>query len=120
MSTWNDDVRTLHERMNEAQSVTQAVGDIQQLMSGHRAELSDITGSYRFVPKGENAIGVRITQGEVSALGADEVADVTVSGDGSAMLGVLRGTVNPIKAILTGKLKVRGNFALIKRLADKL
>ena len=120
MATWQEDVTALQERMKTETSIATALGDIIATMSEHSDELKDVTAAYRFCPKESEAVGVRLTNGVVSPLDDSEAADVTVSGSGEAMLHVLSGTLNPLKAILLGKLKVKGNMALLVKLANMI
>lgn len=117
MGEWNEDMRLMKERLDLAQSVPQAAQAIVDMISAHTGAIDALEGSYRFAPADGEGAAFRLSAGRMLPLDDSEPADVTVGGQTQAMLDVLRGTHNPVKLLLTGKLKVKGDKSLLLKVA---
>ncbi len=117
MASWNEDMRRMKERLDLAQSVPEAAGAIVEMMTAHPEAIATLEGSFRFAPSDGDGAAYCLTGGQVTPLAESEPADVTVSGQTTAMLDVLRGTQNPVKLLLTGKVKVKGDKGLLLKVA---
>ena len=117
MSEFGEDMRLLKERLDLAESVPQAAQAIVDMMAKHPDAIAGIAGSYRFAPADGEGAAFRLCGGKVTTLADGEDADVTVGGKQQAMLDVLRGSHNPVKLLVTGKLKIKGDIGLLLKVA---
>jgi len=59
--------------------------------------------------------------GEVNEVrGDDEVADCTIAMSMDSFIKTVKGELNPMMAVMTGKIKVKGDMALAMKLKDLL
>ena len=87
----------------------------------HPDELKPLTGALRLTDtQSGRSWGFRLTEGAYAPLPDDAPADACILGKPEHLLAVLKRTLHPAKALLTGKVKVVGSKKLLIRLAEYL
>ncbi len=80
-------------------------------------KVRDVNHSYLFEIAGEGSWLVDVRDGHVKVReGADQQADVTIRTSGAVFDALASGEQNPMKAYMSGKLKVSGDIAAALKL----
>lgn len=75
-------------------------------------KIKHVNHSYLFEIAGEGSWRVDVRDGALKVTeGADQAADVTISTSGAIFEAIASGEQNPMKAYMSGKLKIKGNIA---------
>ena len=102
-------------------SLSQAGEAMLKALQENGDAVSDLTASYRVIAKDTGlSFAFRVTAGLAKALPEDAPADVTVTGKEQHLTALLRGEIQPLPAVLTGKIKVKGDMAKLTRFAEFL
>lgn len=83
--------------------------------------IEDLTASYRIAATDTGAeLAFRVTAGVTAPLSQDEEAEVTVTGTEQYLTRLLRGELAPLPALLTGKIRLKGDKAKLLRFGEFL
>lgn len=103
---------------DQCTGLAQLVPELYGVLGRNGDALTDVTYAYRMHATDTgytNAFALR--GGVFEALGALDAVDVTVLGTEANLLAVFQRKLNPVKALLLGKIKVDGNKAALLKLA---
>ena len=90
-------------------------------LRSHPEALGALSGSYRLQTLDTGfSLGFALSENSFRLLEANEKADVTISGKEQTLLSLVRRELHPAKALLTGKLTVKGSMAALNRFAQVL
>lgn len=108
------DLRALYREAGDGQTLP-------VLMDGVCAALAGITGRYAVLAADTGfACAFALSSGVFSPLAPDAPVDVSIVGGEADLLAVFRHELAPLKALLGGKVRVRGDRAALMRFAPFL
>lgn len=91
-------------------SIDELLRDLPRLAEEHRADLTGRNACFLFTFKQGRRVYLTLSDGHVSlAESSAAVPDATVIADENDLLAMLAGQLNPMKAIMFGKVKIQGN-----------
>jgi putative sterol carrier protein len=76
------------------------------------------TASYRFDVDGAGSWRVEVNDGAVDVTESNAPADCVIRASEENLLRVVRGELNPVRAYMTGRVRVEGDIGLATRLRD--
>lgn len=84
--------------------------DLPGLARAHREELADRSGLFRLETKQGRRVLLRLADGEVTMPDScPEEPVCTLMADEGDLLGLIAGKLSPAKALMLGKVKIKGN-----------
>lgn len=115
------DVQALYAAVEHTDDLDAVLDGVLAVFSRHPEELRRVTGAFRLTnTEDARCWGFRLRQGEYAPLPLEAEADVCVLGKTDALLRVFKRQLSPVKALLTGKIKVVGQKKLLVQLAEFL
>ncbi|MBR4166080.1 MAG: SCP2 sterol-binding domain-containing protein [Lachnospiraceae bacterium] len=97
------------------------VSDLPALAAGAKERLAGQTGLFRLETKQGRVVNLRMEDGAVTLPETvDSEPDCVLSADEQDLLGIINGSLHPAKALLFGKVRVKGNPAKILSLISLL
>ena len=117
MAGLREEIRRVYDMAEEEDSLPALMEAICLAMDRHGDELRGVTYRYRLHATDtgyEKAFGLR--DGVFEKLDGQDTVDVTVSGLEAQLIQVLRRKLAPLKALVLGRIKVRGDKAALLRL----
>lgn len=111
--------------MLEAGSGSSTVAELLDTLTGlirqHEDTFRSVTNSYRLAATDTGTTrAFALTGGVYRELADGEPADVTITGKEQHLLAVFNKKLNPAGALLTGKIKVKGDLGALTTLASYL
>lgn len=110
MANLREEIRILRARAAQGEGLESLLRGIAQALQNHPEECANIHYSYRFQAS-DTGVGIafRLEGGSYAPLGDGEPATVTVTGTEENLMKLVRGELNPVKALLLGRVKIQGN-----------
>ena len=109
MQNLQSEVQALRCQAAEGADLDTLVRGVCGALSRHPEELQHITASYRFQATDTGmTYSFALEQGVYSDLDPTVPVTVCVSGTQDQLMGVIRGQINPLKALLLGRIKIQG------------
>lgn len=105
--------------MKKYDSMQAFLQDLPGLASNNREKLRGQSGLFELETKQGMRLWVRMEDGAITLPETTpaEKPDCTVTADEKDLLAMINGELSPVKAILFGKVKVKGNKGLLMKLA---
>lgn len=121
MGTLHEDIVKLYARADAGETLKDMTEGICQAIRAHEGELRGVTYSYRLhaTDTGYWKAFSLVDGAYYEKTQADE-ADTVISGTEQNLLAVLRRKLNPMSAMLRGKIKVKGSMAAVLRFVEFL
>ena len=121
MRSLREDIQALYSAAERSEDLGALLEGVLAVFSRHPEELAEITGAFRLMDTANaRSWGFRLTRGTYAALADTEAADVCVLGKPENLLRVFKREISPVKALLTGKVRVSGNKGLLLKLGEFL
>lgn len=110
MADLKEEIRTLRAKAAQGDGLEALLRGIAQALQNHPEECAGIHHSYRFQAS-DTGVGIAfcLDGGKYAPLGDGEAATVTVTGTEDNLMKLVRGELNPVKALLLGRVKIQGN-----------
>ncbi len=116
-----EDIRAVYRFADQSDDLGAIIQKALAVFEAHPDELADVTGAIRLTNTDTgDSWGFRLESGVYAPLADEDKADVCVLGKTEGLLGVLKRSINPVKALLKGQVKVQGKKKLLLRLAEFL
>ena len=92
-----------------------------QALKSHPEALGQLSGSYRLITEDTGVnLGFALGDNSFRLLDEAEKAEATISGKESDLLALMRHELNPMVAMFTGKLIVKGSMQALSKFAQVL
>lgn len=118
MADLREEIRILRDKAAQGEGLESLLRGIAQALKNHPDECANISASYRFQAS-DTGVGLafRMDKGAYAPIGDGEAATVTVTGTQDNLMKLIRGELNPVKALLLGRVKIQGNKDALMALA---
>ena len=118
MADFSEDIQTMYALADLGTSLPRLIEALLEVLKRHPEELKGITASYGIYAVDTGfAKAFALVGGELSLLAPGDTAEVMVSGTAENLLLVFQRKLTPVKALLLGKVKVKGNRGALLKLA---
>lgn len=115
------DLRALYREAGDGQTLPVLMDGVCAALARHPDALAGITGRYAVLAADTGfACAFALSSGVFSPLAPDAPVDVSIVGGEADLLAVFRHELAPLKALLGGKVRVRGDRAALMRFAPFL
>jgi len=115
------DLRALYREAGDGQTLPVLMDGVCAALARHPDALAGITGRYAVLAADTGfACAFALSSGVFSPLAPDAPVDVSIVGGEADLLAVFRHELTPLKALLGGKVRVRGDRAALMRFAPFL
>lgn len=121
MATLREDIKALYAQADKGASLPDVVDGICRALQSHGDEIRDVTYSYRLHATDTGYWrAFSLVSGQYYEKTQADEADTVISGTEQNLLAVLRRKLNPMSALLRGKIKVKGSTAAVLRFVEFL
>lgn len=121
MQALQRDIRALRQSVGAESSLADVAAKLCALLQSHPEALGAVAGRYRLQTTDTGfQLAFEASEGAFTPLSPAEPADVCIQGPEKELLRLIRGESDPMRALLLGRLKVRGDIRLLQKFAKLL
>ena len=118
MAGFSEDIQAVYALADLGTSLPRLIEAILEVLKRHPEELKEITASYGIYAVDTGfAQAFALAGGKLSLLAPGDAAEVTISGTAENLLLIFQRKLTPVKALLLGKVKIKGNRGVLIKLA---
>lgn len=115
------EIQEVYRLADRQGSLPQLMGAIGAVLQAHPQALAHLTHSYRLVSADTGyTTAFALTAGVFQWLPENQAVDVEISGKEQSLLAVFQRKLPPLKALLLGKIKLKGEKAALLKLGEFL
>ena len=119
--TFKQDIDALCRFANQCKSLDALTPELGNVFLRNAGALAEVTYRYRMVGADTGyRFAFALDHGCYAVLTDTDAVDVTVTGAETNLLAIFQRKLNPVNALLFGKLKLNGNKTALVKLADFL
>ena len=121
MQALQQEIRALRQRVGADASLADVAAGLTALLQSHPEAMGVLAGRYRLQTTDTGFhLAFEASNAGLAPLSPADAVDVCVQGSEKELLKLIRGEGDPMRALLLGRLKVRGDVRLLQKFAKLL
>lgn len=121
MQALQREIRALRQSVGTDASLADVAAKLCALLQSHPEALGAVAGRYRLQTTDTGfQLAFAASEGSFTPLSPADSVDVCIQGSEKELLKLVRGESDPMRALLLGRLKVRGDIRLLQKFAKLL
>lgn len=121
MQALQQEIRALRQSAGAGASLTDVAAELSAALQSHPEALGALAGRYRLQTTDTDFhLAFEASEAAFTPLSPTDAVDVCVQGSEKELLKLIRGESDPMRALLLGRLKVRGDIRLLQKFAKLL
>ena len=121
MEALKQEIQSILDGLDASVSFEALMEQFCAVLAKHPEALGSLAGRYRLTAEDTGAYAAfALSENGLQALDASEAVDAAISGKETDLLKIIRRELNPMAAMFTGKLTVKGNMQALMKFAQIL
>lgn len=121
MQALQQEIRALRQSVGAGASLADVAAGLTALLQSHPEAMGALAGRYRLQTTDSGFhLAFEAAESAFTPLSPTDAVDVCVQGSEKELLKLIRGEGDPMRALLLGRLKVRGDIRLLQKFAKIL
>ena len=118
---FKQDIQAIYVLAEHCDTLASLLPALRDVLCRNESDLADVTYAYRLATTDTDYLFTfALNQGHFTELATSDFVDVTVSGKENHLLAIFQRKLNPMTAMLTGRIKVIGSKTALIKLASFL